>query len=164
MPIICRKCGGEHLTIKCGTEKKEVIQESTTNINKSRPSSKDSRHSSKDSRPNSKDSRPNSKDGSERNNYNSKDFKNKNVRKVSKPNYDKYTVLISNLPNDIELINIQYMMMDWGKIGNINLKYSEEKGKMCFIDFYNKDHSDYFIKAIHKTPVGFNIVDVIYIK
>lgn len=135
MPVTCRKCGGEHLTIKCGKEKKEDTQQ--------RVKQDDKREEKKEFR------KPNR-------NMNS----NKTVRKVNKPSYEKFSVLITNLPDDMELINMQYMMMDWGKIGNINLKYTEDKGKICYIDFYNKEHRDYFIKALDKTPVGYNIISI----
>jgi hypothetical protein len=137
MPIVCRKCGGNHLTIKCGSEQKKEIKKEVIENKQKYQNDKD--------------------------NYKSKssnNFRNKTVRKVNKPSYEKYSVLISNLPDDLELINLQYMMMDWGKIGNINLKYSQDKGKICYIDFYNKDHKDYFIKALDKTPVGYNIINI----
>lgn len=146
MPIVCRKCGGNHLTIKCGTlQKKEVKNDIEQKYQNEK--NKNSYNSNNDFKDNYKSKSSNN-------------FRNKTVRKVNKPSYEKYSVLISNLPDDIELINLQYMMMDWGKIGNINLKYSQDKGKICYIDFYNKDHKDYFVKALDKTHVGYNIINI----
>lgn len=147
MPIICRKCGGDHLTIKCGKPiEKPVEKPIEKSVEKpiEKPVKKSVEKSFK---------KPN----------NDNNIRNKTVRKVNKPTYEKYSVCITNLPDDIELINIQYMMMDWGKIGNINMKYSEDKGKMCYVDFYNKEHKDYFIKALDKTPVGSNIINILSI-
>lgn len=136
MPIICRKCGGDHLTIKCGKNTEKPVEKPVEiSPNKSNKSDYKSDKTTNN-------------------------IRNKTVRKVNKPTYEKYSVCITNLPDDIELINMQYMMMDWGKIGNINMKYSEDKGKMCYVDFYNVEHRDYFIKALDKTPVGSNIINI----
>jgi hypothetical protein len=151
MPIVCRKCGGSHLTIKCGTEEKKL-----ENI------IEDKKVERKVINKNISDNNKFNKNRLDNNNSENS-IKNKTIKRVNKPNYEKYPVLISNLPDDIELINLQYMMMEWGKIGNINLKYTEDKGKICYIDFYNKEHKDYFIKALDKTPVGFNIINIVSI-
>jgi hypothetical protein len=148
MPVTCRKCGGDHLTIKCGKEVKK--EDSLPDIKPYIKPDTRQRVKQYEKREDNKEFRkPNGIMNSM-----------KNVRKVNKPNYEKYSALITNLPDDMELINIQYMMMEWGKIGNINLRYTEDKGKMCYVDFYNKDHRDYFIKALDKTPVGFNIISI----
>ena len=188
MPVICRKCGGEHLTIKCGKqEEKNILNDKSDKSDKSTSYNKYDKYdkSNKSTSYNKYDkSTSYNKYDKSASNYNKSDKtdkyisnnksdksdksipndkyipNNKAIRRVNKPSYEKYSVLITNLPDDIQLINIQYMMMDWGKVGNINLKYSEDKGKMCYVDFYNKDHKDYFIKALDKTAVGFNIINI----
>jgi hypothetical protein len=160
MPIICRKCGGDHLTIKCGKNTEKPVEKPVEiSTNKSDYKSTNNNKSDyKFTNNNKSEYKSDYKSDKTTNN-----IRNKIVRKVNKPTYEKYSVCITNLPDDIELINIQYMMMDWGKIGNINMRYSEDKGKMCYVDFYNKEHKDYFIKALDKTPVGSNIINILSI-
>jgi len=124
--IKCRKCGGPHVTLKCGKEKQDLTtildnkfsipkQEETTNNN-------------------------------HKHNYTEKIDKRKIV-----------TVKISNLPQDITILELNELVSEWGKIGRINFNYDNTT---CYIDFYFKDEAEYFKKAIDKTPFDNLILSV----
>jgi RNA recognition motif-containing protein len=126
--IKCRKCGGPHVTLKCGKEKQpEIIPEVVE--------------------------KP-------KNNY--KDYHKDNPREHRKDQYiDKrkiVTVRISNLPDDINVEELNELVSDWGKIGRINISAYESKS--AFIDFYYKDEAEYFVKAVDRTPFGNLIIGV----
>ena len=89
--IKCRKCGGPHVTLKCGKEKQDL---KTILDNKfSLP----------------KNEEPNRYDN-HKHNYTEKIDKRKIV-----------TVRISNLPQDITVPELNELVSEWGRIGRINL-------------------------------------------
>ena len=108
--IVCKKCSGNHLTLKCGKEikTKPILKENTI------------------------------------------PDKRKTV-----------TVRLSNLPDDITVGELDFLMKDWGKIGRININSYENKA--AFIDFYFKNEADYFIEAIDRTPFDNLIIRAEYI-
>jgi hypothetical protein len=66
-------------------------------------------------------------------------------------NRQKHVIKISNLPSDISVPELAELISPWGEIGNINIKnYSE--AYCSYVDFYNKNEADYFIKALDQTP------------
>lgn len=72
-------------------------------------------------------------------------------------------VRISNLPRDITVKELNDLLSDWGNIGRINIRNicnRDTKITIAFIDFYNNDEADYFVKAIDKTPFDHCILDV----
>ena len=90
--IKCRKCGGPHVTLKCGKEKQdlEIVLE-----NKFTPKLIDN----------------------EINKYNYKTHdmsKRIDKRKIA-------VVKISNLPDDITVSELQELVSEWGRIGRINI-------------------------------------------
>jgi hypothetical protein len=95
--LICKKCNGNHLTMKCNKQ------------NKYRP----------------------------RNN-------------TAKQNNKKFCVKMSNLPNDLSLKEMIELITPWGSFDRIN--FGNKNEVECYIDFYNKDEAEYFVKALDKTP------------
>ena len=89
--------------------------------------------------------------------------KKKNYVKTKGRRYDvdrsKITkVKISYLPHDISYREIKHLIQDdeWGKIGNIKIiTYENERDNsittVSYIDFYNENEADYFVKAINGT-------------
>ena len=72
-------------------------------------------------------------------------------------------VRISNLPKDVTVKELNELLSDWGQIGRINIKNicnRDTKITIAFIDFYNHNEADYFVKAIDKTPFDHYILDV----
>ena len=94
--IVCRKCGGKHLTIKCGKEKK--ISENKPNQNKKPYQNKKLK------------------------NYNNSP-RHKRYNRFD--NSKKVCVRISNLPEDISVRELNELLQGWGNIGRINFNKSK---------------------------------------
>ena len=143
--IICKKCGGPHITIKCGKESK--IIEPVVEIPKETTFKKH--------------------DGND--NYKKYDS-NKHDNYKKHDNYNKYdtskrkivTIKLSNLPYDMTVQELELLVKPWGHIGRVNLNNSENKAG--FIDFNFKEESDYFIEAIDRTPFDNVIIRAEYIE
>tara|TARA_B100000161_G_C33543271_1_gene411713 strand:+ start:1349 stop:1849 length:501 start_codon:yes stop_codon:yes gene_type:complete len=77
--------------------------------------------------------------------------KNSDKRGSRNRNREKHVIKISNLPSDISVVELADLISPWGEIGNINIKnYSE--AYVSYVDFFNKEEADYFIKALDQTP------------
>ncbi len=131
--IKCRKCGGPHVTLKCGKDKQDltVILE-----NKFPPKEQIL------------------------NNHVHNHVHNNHVHNHGHA-IDKrkiVTVRISNLPDDITVPELNELVSHWGKVGRINISTYENKSG--FIDFYYMDEAEYFVKALDKTPFDHLILDV----
>ena len=113
----CKKCGGKHLTIKCGKNK-----------------------------------------------YNNNNSKyNNNNNKFNDKRYKKFCVKMSNIPNDLYEFELRKLLKGWGEISKINFNNKVEY-YAAYIDFYNKDQAEYFVKALDKTPFDNRILDVELLK
>ncbi len=109
--IVCKKCGGPHLTIKCGKEPKvKEVKEVETKI----------------------------------------------VPRVYLDKKKIVSIRISNLPNDMTVEELEFLMKDWGHISRVNLNNYENK--TGFVDFYFADEAMYFIKAVDRTPFDSMII------
>jgi len=144
--IICRKCKGNHLTIKCGKDGANTIEklmevetpkqidvtsEKKTYYNKSSDITKTT-HQTED--------KP----------Y----FKREYTRDTK---YGK--AKITNLPTDLSEEDLLELLYEWGTVKRLKvLNYSESS--TAYIDFRNEEEVDYFIKALDKTPFGNLIITV----
>ncbi len=81
----------------------------------------------------------------------SKKFSKKGSNRRYDRNRKKYVIKISNLPNDITVRELAELVGEWGEIGNINIKNYYDSVS-SYIDFYNEEESQYFIKALDSTP------------
>lgn len=88
----CRKCGGPHVTLKCGKDKQDL--ETILDNKFSLPKKEDNNH----------------RHDNHKHNYSERIDKRKIV-----------TVRISNLPSDITVPELNNLVGEWGKIGRINL-------------------------------------------
>ena len=133
--IKCRKCGGNHLTIKCGKEKKLEIQthdySSDTKTNDFKLEIQTNMHNFK----------------SDTREYNGK----------------RYKVKILNLPNNIEYNEISEFAKDWGHVLKINTK-NFDNSSIAVIEFKYEIEADYFINALDNTPFEHYILKVIKIE
>ena len=147
--IICRKCGGEHLTIKCGKEEKPIVKEPE-------PQSIQSNYD-----------KPNY-DKQNNDNYQRPNYDKPNY---DKPNYDKpryrrdnlgynktYTVKLSELPLDITEPELYELLENWGHVTKIKVIIYTESST-AYIDFCYKEEADYFVEAINKTPFDSYIIN-----
>ena len=133
MPVVCRKCGGDHFTLKCGKEKKKEVK-------------------------------PPEEKKEEKREFKSvkkprKFIKKKSYNRRSEDNIPNYKVTLSNLPEDITFVNLNKMMLNWGRIGKIDLRFNRKmESNNANIQFYEKEQAEYFVKAIDKTPVGYMMI------
>uniref|UniRef100_A0A6C0H794 RRM domain-containing protein n=1 Tax=viral metagenome TaxID=1070528 RepID=A0A6C0H794_9ZZZZ len=129
----CRKCSGLHLTIMCGKDTHISSVPLVINTNNDN----------------------NNNNNNKNNNNNNNNNKNKNKE------YKKHTVKISNLPNNISNYEMMELTYDWGHIIKLKvINYTDTS--VVYIDFKYKEESDYFIKALNKTPFEYMIIDVVY--
>ncbi len=124
------------------------------------------------------DSKEDSKRGSYRNKKNgskksskfnsNKGKKNNHKRGSKKTSHRRHTgpkhvVRISNLPDNVSVNELNYLVSEWGDIGNINIKkYTNYDGTItnCYIDFYNEEEAKYFVEALNNTPFDCLIISV----
>ena len=131
--IQCRKCGGPHLTIKCGKENNSFNNLLKTN-NHNIVSDIDL-----------------SKWQTPKKAYN-------NTHKYNKQTYHTvYRVKLSDLPNDITIDEMYNLTNDWGNIVKNKLVPTGDT-TTAYIDFAYKEQAEYFISAIDKTPFDYRIL------
>jgi len=135
--IICRKCGGEHLTIKCGKDAPvPIIDKEIVTPIESKPYNPEFNRKDFD-----------------RKDFDRKDFDRKDYRQKPR-NYDKSklsTVKLSDLPLDTTEPELYELLQDWGHIIKVKvLSYNE--CNVAYIDFIYNEEAVYFIEAIDKTP------------
>jgi RNA recognition motif-containing protein len=130
MSIKCRKCGGNHLTIKCGInlEQNKIQSSEKSIVSKSAPTK-----------------------GS--------GFTQNNYSRTFDRSKKQYKVKINNLPNDITFSELSNMLKDWGHINKINIKNFSESS-YAIIEFQYEDEQIYFIEALNSTPFQYQIITV----
>ena len=144
--IVCRKCQGPHLTIKCGKEKENKVEEKIKIQIDEKP--REPRRDFKD--------RDNHRDKEQP--YPRRDFKSSKHGKVK----------LSNLPNDILEDDLYELLKDWGQVYKLNLvsrdNYSGQGGTTrstaAYIEFRAEEQADYFLKAFDNTACNNQILVV----
>ena len=178
--IICRKCGEEHLTIKCKNYikiKKNVTidynKQESVEINKQESNDQESNDQELNTQEsNTQESNTQESNTQEsynqtynKNGYNKKEFVKKEYK--NEPRTNKYKndknnkIKISNLPLDIEKDELYELLHDWGNIKNLNIKKNYDNS-IAFVEFYTNDQADYFIRALDNTPFEYQIIKVEY--
>jgi RNA recognition motif-containing protein len=164
--IVCRKCQGPHLTIKCGKEKENKVEEKIKIQIDEKP--REPRRDFKD-RDQGKTSFPlaglifqkkiNPDHHQPRDQpYPRRDFKSTKHGKVK----------LSNLPNDILEDDLYELLKDWGQVYKLNLvsrdNYSGQGGTTrstaAYIEFRAEEQADYFLKAFDNTACNNQILVV----
>jgi RNA recognition motif-containing protein len=109
--IKCRKCGGPHVTLKCGKDKQDltIILDNQFPQVKQENKPKYEKH-----------------DRNDRNEFLDK-------RKI-------VTVKISNLPDDITVEELNELISEWGKIGRINVSNYEHKSAFIDFYYKEEAH------------------------
>ncbi len=185
--IKCRKCGGSHLTIKCGKEQEttEINKEPLNhniispknNIMSSNTKQQNFNKSSSYNKPQNENYKSN--DYKQYNNYNNKtndykqhnnhsnktnDYKTNDYKSNNKQfnNYEMRKcgkVKMSNLPKDITNEELNDLLVDWGYIKYINIKqYTDDT--VAYIEFKDEKQADYLIEALHNTPFDSRIIKI----
>lgn len=141
--LVCRKCQGPHLTIKCGKESKSVIESKLIEIDKPIVTN---------DRPEKKIYKRVEKEGS------IKSFKsdNRDFRGERKP---LYKVKMSNLPLDMTEAELNDLLYEWGHVVRMRL-LNYESSSTAYIEFKEKEAADYIVQALHKTPFEHILLEV----
>ena len=150
--LVCRKCGGPHLTIKCGKDKPVVIEQPTHHKRQTYYELKAANmNQSLETKPTLVENKPaNYTEFVERDNVKRHHFKK------------TYRVKLSNLPNDITEEEMMELTCDWGHIVRMKvLSYNDSC--TVYIDFGYVDEANYFIEAIDKTPFEYLILSAIMV-
>ena len=142
--IVCRKCQGPHLTIKCGKEKENKVEEKIKIQIDEKP--REPRRDFKD------------RDKDQHQSYPRRDFKSSKHGKVK----------LSNLPNNILEDDLYELLKDWGQVYKLNLvsrdNYSGQGGTTrstaAYIEFRAEEQADYFLKAFDNTACNNQILVV----
>jgi len=161
MPLQCKKCGGPHLTIKCGknnSNRNNNMNNSSNNMNNSSNNmnnSSNNMNNSSNSNSYKNTSHRNNMNNSNRNNFN----RNNSDRNNFNRNREKFCVRMSNIPDDLTIRELSELLLEWGDVGKINFN-NNIKYKAAYIDFNIKEEAEYFVEALHKTPFDTFIIDV----
>jgi len=134
--IKCRKCGGNHLTIKCPENKTIVDLKNISDKNNSGKSNTTSARNNISARSNIS---------------NISNISNKNDININDKNDIKYKVKISNLPSNISNAEIFQFIKDWGIGVRVNVK-NFDNNSYAIVDFRYQDEQEYFIRAMDSTP------------
>jgi len=149
--IVCRKCQGPHLTIKCGKEKENKVEEKIKIQIDEKP--REPRRDFKD-----RDNQARDHHQPRDQPYPRRDFKSTKHGKVK----------LSNLPNDILEDDLYELLKDWGQVYKLNLvsrdNYSGQGGTTrstaAYIEFRAEEQADYFLKAFDNTACNNQILVV----
>ena len=157
----CRKCGGNHLTIKCGKDNGEKTTNKSPkyNDNNKSPSYEIVNNKSPKYNDNKSSSYEIVNNKSPKYNDNNKLHHDDNKSKFSRP-FTKYgKVKITDLPKDITVEELQEFLYDWGDIKYINIKeyYNDT---VAYIEFKDEKQADYLIEALNNTPFDGRIIKV----
>lgn len=139
--IKCRKCNGNHLTIKCTLH--------TNNQKKDEPTKEEYKHERNYRKSDNKSVRTD---------------KNDKYIKESEQNIQPQsptTVKISNLPFDISENELWDLTKEWGNIKKIKVVKLDNNTAISYITFKYENQADYFIKALHKTNFEYYIIHII---
>ena len=146
--LVCRKCQGAHLTIKCGKETKSVIENII--IKSNNDDFKTVTHNKKDKE---------YIDKSHNNKYNKSDIDFKYEKSERFERKPLHKVKMSNLPVDINEEELNELLYDWGHVVRLRL-LNYENNSTAYIEFKDKEPADYIVEALHKTPFDHIILDV----
>ena len=147
--IVCRKCKGHHLTIKCGKETENKVEAQIKIIHNEgtkREYNGEKREFHGEKR----------EYNGEKREYNGE----KREYHGEKREFRKYgKVKMGSLPNDISEEEILELLSDWGHIARLKvLNYPENSN--AYIDFRTEEQADYFVKAFNKTVCNHFLLSV----
>ena len=149
--IVCRKCGGDHLSIKCGRNKVEsILEEKQNNSSVSKPNES----ILEEKQNNSSVSKPNESTLEEKQN----NISNNQELRIHEPRIS-YRVKIIELPNDITEDEMMELCNNWGYITKLRV-INYEDTSVSYIDFNKEECADYFVEALHRTPFEHLLLNV----
>jgi hypothetical protein len=163
--IICRKCGGNHLTIKCNKDKPLDVSQNNNENKQNDGDKKQYNNGEKKQYNNGEKKQYNNGEKKQYNNGEKKQYNNGEKKQYNnyKKNYVNYEnknsgkVKMSSLPNDISKEELQELLYDWGHVKYINIKkYYDET--VAYIEFRDEDQANYLIEALDNTPFDYRIL------
>jgi hypothetical protein len=150
--IVCRKCGGDHLTIKCGKNKVEE-----TVLEQQQQQQQQQQHNSSVQKPYENIlSKPDESILEENNNQEKLEYNKETRRHESRISY---RVKVSELPNDITEDEMMELCNNWGYITKLRV-INYDDTSVSYIDFNKEECADYFVEALHRTPFDHLILNV----
>ena len=161
--IICRKCKGPHLTIKCGKETENKV-EAQIKIIHNEGGKREYNGEKREYHGEKKEYHGEKREyHGEKREYNGekREFNGeKREYHGEKREFRKYgKVKMGSLPNDISEEEILELLSDWGHVTRLKvLNYPENSN--AYIDFRTEEQADYFVKAFDKTPCNHLLVSV----
>jgi RNA recognition motif-containing protein len=169
--IICRKCNGNHLTIKCGKTGASIIettiseQERKPRFNKEQDNSERKTQFNKEGDNSERKPRFNKEgDNSERKPRFNKEGDNSERKPRFNKDDDSYKrtvnkVKITNLPTDMTEEELNELLYEWGTVKHLRL-LNYENSSTAYVEFRYPDEVDYFVKALDKTPFEYIMLNV----
>jgi ribosomal protein L15 len=147
--IVCRKCQGNHLTIKCGKEESKLDK-----LTEIKPEENEKKIYIQRNSYDRENKQPYDKpyDRENKQPYDRENKEHKPYRKFGK-------VKMTNLPPDVTQEEMLELTYDWGMIARLTTVNHDENSNV-YIDFKSEDMADYFVKALDRTPFEYRILSV----
>ena len=156
--IICRKCKGPHLTIKCGKENENKVEVQIKNIhNESKGEKREYNGEKKEYNGERREYNGERREyNGEKREYNGEKREYNGERRE----YQKYgKVKIGSLPSDITEEELLELLSDWGNVIRFTLKNYPENSN-AYVTFRTEEQAKYFVKAFDKTPCNHVLLSV----
>ena len=144
--IVCRKCGGNHLSIKCGKNKVEetVLEDKQDNSLLTEGVLEEKQNNSLLTEGVLEEKQNNSSNNQEL---------RRHEPRIS------YRVKVSELPNDMTEDEMMELCNNWGYITKLRV-INYEDTSVSYIDFNKEECANYFVEALHRTPFEHLILNV----
>ena len=164
--IICRKCNGNHLTIKCGKTCASSIETKTIPEQQERKP-RDDGDEGKPRFGERGERKQRFEEGGDEKGERKQRFEEGGERKQRfeegserKPRFNKdddsykrqvNKVKISNLPTDMTEEELNELLYEWGTVKHLRL-LNYDNGSTAYVEFRYADEVEYLVKALNKTP------------
>ena len=187
--LVCRKCAGEHLTVKCGKEsttkigtsnksettietqssiqvplKKEYIKTEFKEIERPRRTNitKDENEDSDSEKKPRWEKKTGSREAGSREAGSRETGSRENRRSgdnIFRERRPLHKVKMSNLPPDMAEEELLELLYDWGNVIRMRV-LNYNQNSTAYIEFKNQDEADYLVKALDKTPFEHIMISV----
>ena len=170
--LVCRKCQGLHLTIKCGKETKSVIANIINKTEEQKFNKHEEYQKPYEKRDNYISNHHVKYESVFKNkDFNNKDFNNNDFKHTDHKHTDHkhndhkqdrrplHKVKMSNLPVDMSEEELYELLYEWGHVVRMRL-LNYESNSTAYIEFKDKEPAEYIVKALDKTPFEHIMLDV----